>query len=394
MPLEELLGGLDIAMELEDERFEGTEVEIEFRGRLRPEQEKAASSLLARDAGILVAPPGSGKTVIAANVIAARGVNVLVVVHRQPLMEQWIEALEEFLGLERPNIGYVGSGKEKRSGVIDVAMLQSLGRKGHVKDIIEQYGLVVIDECHHIPAVSFEQVLREAKARYVIGLTATLRRRDGHHPIIMMQCGPVAYSMDGKAKEGLAPVNKRLIKRSTGFKVDVDGEEEPSIHELYASISTDEARNGMIIGDIMKVLEEGRNPLLLTERRENLDYFARELGRCLENIIILHGGMSAKQKRETSEAVKADTEKGNRLILATGKFVGEGFDDPRLDTLFLAMPFSWSGTLTQYAGRIHRSYPGKSEVRIYDYVDERIPMLKKMFDRRMQGYRSLGYVCE
>jgi superfamily II DNA or RNA helicase len=250
---------------------------------------------------------------------------------------------------------------------------------------------VIVDECHHVPAVSFERVMREVKARYVTGLTATPRRRDGHHPILHLQLGPVRFVIDARTQAATRPFEHKLIVRRTGFRLAVEAAD-AGIQEVYRQIAGDERRNMLILDDVIQALEERRSPILLTERRDHLDYFAKHLAGPARNLIVLHGGMRRKDRRAAIEQLASIPESEERLVLATGKFIGEGFDDARLDTLFLAMPVSWKGTLVQYAGRLHRKHHGKTEVRVMDYVDRDVPMLARMFEKRMRGYRAMGYV--
>lgn len=388
--LQTLFAKLGIKGKISDSRFQGSELQINFHGQLTFVQKSATSELLKHNDGILVAPSGSGKTVMGIFVIAARKTNTLVLVHRRPLMEQWQAQLASFLDMDPREIGQIGGGKDRRSGRLDVAMLQSLVRRGEVNDLVAGYGNVIIDECHHLPAITFEQILRQVKARYVLGLTATPYRRDGQQPIIQMQCGPLRHEIKQKDTRSQSAIEHILICRNTSFKLSAL-ETEPSIQNIYAQLMSDETRNRLILDDMMKSLDEGRYPILLTERREHLDFFVNELTKRSKNVVVLRGGMGAKQRRDLAEHLSTIPDKESRVLLATGRYIGEGFDDARLDTLFLALPVSWKGTLTQYAGRLHRLYAGKSEVRIYDYVDRNVPVLARMFQRRLRGYGAMGY---
>jgi superfamily II DNA or RNA helicase len=388
--LQELLESIGIKLDVVDERFQGTEIEVSFHGKLTSTQETAVSELARYEDGVLVAPSGSGKTVIGIYLIAARRKNTLVLVHRRPLLEQWRTQLASFLEVDPTMIGQIGGGKERRTGLIDVAMLQSLIRKNQVDDLVAGYGQVIVDECHHLPAVTFEQVLRQVKARYVIGLTATPYRRDGQQPIILMQCGPVRHIVSQKDQQSQGLLRHRLICRDTSFTVPTQ-EGEPSIHDIYAALVADEARNQLILNDLLQALEEGRSPILLTERREHLEFFASRMAKSVRHVVVLRGGMGDKQHRAVVEQMASIPDNEKRVLLATGRYIGEGFDDARLDTLFLAMPVSWKGTLVQYAGRLHRLHAGKAEVCIYDYVDRNSPTLMRMFYKRLRGYRAMGY---
>jgi superfamily II DNA or RNA helicase len=268
-------------------------------------------------------------------------------------------------------------------------MLQSLVRKDKVEDLVANYGHVIVDECHHLPAVSFERVLAEVRARFITGLTATPQRRDGHHPIIEMQLGPVRFNVNARDQAVHRPFIHNLIIRETG--INIDDNDGLRIQELYRLLATDEQRNNLIFNDVLHALEEGRPPILLTERKEHLEYFADRLQNFMRNLIVLQRGRGAKRRRDDLDRLAAIPDNEERLVLATGRYIGEGFDDVRLDTLFLALPVSWKGTLVQYAGRLHRHHPDKTEVRIYDYDDHDVPMLARMFERLLRGYRAIGY---
>lgn len=388
------LGGLlaahSIPFDLDDERIDGDAVTLSFRSRLTVRQDEAAHALLEHDTGVLVSPPGTGKTVIGAWLVAARSRSTLVLVHRQPLLDQWVEQLSLHLGLDPAEIGRVGGNTRKPNGQIDVAMMQSLVRGDAVDELVGRYGHVVVDECHHVPAVSFERLLSAVRARYVVGLTATAKRRDGHHPILHMQVGPIRCDLRRAAQDSPGELVRNLVVRETSFRGS-PADAKPSIQALYAALARDDGRNDMIVADVTQALEEGRSPLVLTERRDHLDVLAERLGPACPNVIVLRGGAGARSRRETLARLRALPVDEPRLLLATGRYIGEGFDDSRLDTLFLALPISWRGTLVQYAGRLHRPHAGKVESRIVDYVDREVPMLARMFERRRTGYRSIGY---
>lgn len=388
--LEELLLGYGAALEVEDKRESGIAVRFKFQGHLTRVQRQATRALLAQETGVVVAPPGIGKTVMGTYLVAERGCSTLVLVHRRPLLDQWRAQLSLFLGVEAKDIGQIGGGKRRATGRLDVAMIQSLVRAGRVADLVAGYGQVIVDECHHVPAVSFERVLSEVKACYLVGLTATPQRRDGHHPIIHMQLGPVRFAVDSKSEAARRPFGHRLVVRETTFRLPA-GAKTPSIQELYTVLAADERRNERILNDVIASLEEGRSPLLLTERRDHLEYFATRLRKFARHLVVLHGSMSARGRNAAQDQLAAIPADEERLVLATGRYVGEGFDDARLDTLFLALPVSWKGTLVQYTGRLHRLHPGKTEVCIFDYVDREVPMLLRMFERRLRGYRAIGY---
>jgi superfamily II DNA or RNA helicase len=388
--LHALLEELGVQLLVEDQRETGTPIDYEFQGRLTPVQQQAVAALLPHDIGVFVAPPGVGKTVVGTYLVAARARNTLILVHRQALLDQWVNQLALFLGIAPKVVGQVGSGKQKPNGALDVAMLQSLVRKGDVKDLVAGYGHVIVDECHHVPAVSFEQVLSAVKSRYVTGLTATPRRRLGHHPIAEMQLGPVRILLDSRSQAASRPFVHRLIVRDTGTNLALIPDQ-AVIQEIYGLLAASERRNDLIFNDVVAALEEGRSPILLTERRDHLDYFATRLAPFAKHLVVLHGGMRSRARRAAIEQLATVPAGEEHLVLATGRYIGEGFDHARLDTLFLALPISWKGTLVQYAGRLHRLHPEKSEVRIYDYVDREVPMLARMFERRLKGYHAIGY---
>jgi len=388
--LAELLRQHDAEFVVEDKRVVGAPLAVEFGGTLTQVQQRAARDLLGHEIGVFVAPPGSGKTVVGAHVIAARGRSTLVLVHRSQLLDQWRNQLAAFLGVDLRDIGQVGSGKRKVTGTLDVAMIQSLVRRDEVDPMVVDYGHVVVDECHHVSAVSFERVLREVRARYVLGLTATPRRRDGHHPIVEFQLGPVRHAVDPRRHAARRSFEHRLVVRPTTFRLEEDSTR-PKIQDVYRRLALDADRNRMIVDDIITALEAGRSPIVLTERRDHLEFLVGQLSGVARNLIVLRGGMGSKQRRELREKMASIPEAEERLLIATGRFIGEGFDDARLDTLFLTMPVSWRGTLVQYVGRLHRIHSDKAEVRVFDYVDGAVPMLARMFERRAAGYRAMGY---
>lgn len=357
------------------------------------EQIEAAERLLASDNGVLAASTAFGKTVVAINVIAQRTVNTLILVHRQQLLDQWVARLSTFLDIDPNQIGRIGGGKHKPTGLIDVALLQSLCRKGVVDDLVGDYGHLVVDECHHISASSFEQVARACKAKYVLGLSATPARKDGHHPIIFMQCGPIRYRDNARDQAALRPFEHKLIIRRTGFVLPPELliQAKPPIQNIYSAIIVDARRNDMILDDIIAAVEQGRSPVVITERKEHLEFLTAALSKAVKNVIVLKGGMGTRQRRAIMERLASIPDAEERVIVATGRYLGEGFDDARLDTLFLTMPISWKGTLSQYAGRLHRLHANKKEVRIYDYADLNVPMLARMHDKRLKGYRAIGY---
>ncbi|MFZ2290466.1 MAG: DEAD/DEAH box helicase family protein [Halopseudomonas yangmingensis] len=381
-----LLRDNDIACELKDERFAGTPLDAAFVGTLRIDQEMAVSVMLQQDAGVLCAPTAFGKTVTAAAMIARRGVNTLILVHRTELLKQWQERLQAFLGVGKGVVGTIGGGKAKATGRIDIAVMQSLSRQGEVNPLVEDYGQVIVDECHHVGAVSFDAILKRTRAKYVLGLTATPIRRDGQQPIIFMQCGPIRHTA---ATPAGAPQDLEVVPRSRFARIDLPSE--AGIQDVFRHLANDQDRTNAIAAEIQRAFAEGRKVLVLTERTEHLDAIRAALDGHEPGPFVLHGRMSKKQRGALIAQLDTLPPDAPRILLATGKLVGEGFDHPPLDTLVLAMPVSWKGTLQQYAGRLHREHASKTGVRIIDFVDTGHPALLRMWDRRQRGYRAMGY---
>ena len=381
-----LLRDNDIGYDLQDERNAGQTIDATFMGSLRSDQEAAVSAMLRHDAGVLCAPTAFGKTVTAAAIIARRRVNTLVLVHRTELLKQWQERLQAFLGKGRDAVGTIGGGTARPTGLIDIGVMQSLSRQGEVNALVENYGQVIVDECHHVGAVSFEAILTRTKARYVLGLSATPIRRDGQQPVIFMQCGPIRHTA---ARPADGPHDLEVIPqmRTTPIEVPLDA----GIQDVFRYLATDDERTEAIAAEIARAFGQGRKVLVLTERTVHLDAIRAALIGRVPEPMVLHGRLSRKQREALISELNGLPADAPRILLATGKLVGEGFDHPALDTLVLAMPVSWKGTLQQYAGRLHREHAGKTDVRIVDFVDVGHPALRRMWDRRQRGYRAMGY---
>ena len=394
--------GVDVR--IEDKTNPGKKIEAAFNGTLYEEQQKAVETLEAHRTGTLYATTAFGKTVTAAALIAQKKVNTLVLVHTKALLDQWRERLEEYLSTNfQPEQQPKGRGRRKKfqqfgalsstentlNGKIDIALLQSCMNDSEVKPFVRDYGMVIVDECHHAPAVNCERVLREVNARYVYGLTATPIRKDGHQPIIFMQCGEIRYTADYKSQQDRQSFRRLLIPRFTpqrNLKAD-GGNYAQVINELIES----ESRNKLILDDVASNLTEGRTPIILTARTAHVDMLAEECRKICPNVIRLVGNDSPKVKRKVMEQLSQIQADKPLVVVATGKYVGEGFDLPRLDTLMLALPVSWKGLIAQYTGRLHRNYPGKTETRIYDYIDLRVPICDSMYRKRLHGYKAVGY---
>lgn len=375
-----------IACVFREERFAGTSLDVTFHGSLRTDQEAALTNMLAHDSGVLCAPTAFGKTVTAAALIARRGVNTLILVHRTELLRQWQERLQFFLGVGKGVIGVVGGGKIKPTGLIDIAVMQSLSRKGEIDALVENYGQVIVDECHHLSAISFEAILKRVRAKCVHGLTATPVRRDGQHPIIFMQCGPIRHTA---ARPENAPALMEVVPHFRPDKIDLP--DTAGIQDVFLHLAFNLARTSAIADQVEQAIQQGRKVLVLTERFDHLVGIETALQGRISHLFALHGRMSKKKRGAAIDELNALPPDAPRVLLATGKLVGEGFDHPPLDTLVLAMPISWKGTLQQYAGRLHREHAGKIDVRILDFVDTGHPALIRMWDKRQRGYRSMGY---
>jgi superfamily II DNA or RNA helicase len=389
----QLLSDLKISWVLRDDRFSGNPLNVAFHGELRQEQRVAAETMLAQETGVLSATTAFGKTVVGAWLIAKRAVNTLVLVHRRQLQEQWIERLSKFLGVPSNTIGRVGGGRRVPTGILDVATIQSLIHKGVVDDIVGNYGHLIVDECHHVSAYSFEQVARHAKARFVTGLSATVTRKDGHHPIIFMQCGPLRHRVNGREQAAARPFERTVLVRPTGFRAlrVPNPDLRAQFREITDELACDDGRTRLICREVVQAVRQRRSPIVLTERNDHLDKLVQQLTPEIKHVVVLRGGMGKREIDKTRAMLKAIPDDEERLLLATGPYVGEGFDDARLDTLFLTLPVSWRGTIAQYVGRLHRLHDGKREVQVYDYADFDVPMLARMFDRRCKGYEAAGY---
>ena len=387
-----------------DKTNHGNKISVSFQGEEREEQLEAINALLPYTNGILHATTAFGKTVTAAAIIARKKLNTLILVHSKALLKQWHDRLTEFLNIDYPKheeknkrgrrkvfspIGCFDSSGNTLHGIIDIALIQSCLDEDGVKPFVQDYGMVIVDECHHVSSITFEQVLMSIKVHTIYGLTATPIRKDGHQPIIFMQCGPIRFSTDVKSQMAKQFFDRFLIPRFTSYNSIL--EDRLSIATLYKYISEDEIRNNLIVEDICKAINTGRTPIILTNRTAHVSVLAEKLKATIKNVISLTGIGTTKEKREAMQRLQTIPDSEQLVIVATGKYVGEGFDYPRLDTLFLALPISWKGLLTQYAGRLHREYEGKKDVRIYDYIDIHEPICNSMYRKRLKGYAAIGY---
>jgi len=390
----ELLKSLSVQVHIQDERNKGDKLLVKFNGILRPQQQEAVSNLLKHDTGVLCGSTAFGKTVAAIDLIAERKVNTLILVNKFSLANQWKKRLAEFLEWEEAEsdevvAGQLGGRKKALTNRIDVALLQSLYRKGEVNECVENYGMIIVDECHHISAFSFESVLKKADPMYVYGLTATPKRKDGHEAIIHMQCGDIRYQDNAKKQAEDRPFSHTLVTRFTPLDPSIRQGE--NLQALYSELISSEDRNQMIVRDVIKNTKEKRYGLVLTERIEHIEILEASLKEEMDDVYILSGSQGRKKNNEVMEILETLAEDKPFVIISTGKYIGEGFDDSRLDTLFLAMPISYKTRVQQYAGRLHRLHEGKIDVRVYDYADIHLPVLERMYQKRLKGYASMGY---
>lgn len=400
----DVLSQHNVNVTISDKTNPGRSINVTFKGKLREEQQKAIEAFAKHNIGTLSATTAFGKTVFAIGMIAKRKVNTLILVHNKALLEQWKERLENFLEvnetIKEPErrrgrkkqssiIGCLCSGKNSLHGIIDIALIQSCLTDGEVKPFVRDYGMVVVDECHHVSSVSFEQVLRQVSAAYVYGLTATPIRKDGHQPIIFMQCGKIRFTSDAKAQIANQVFKRILIPRFTSFR-NITSSDKTYV-QITQALSEDVNRNEFIIEDVKTAILKGYTPLVLTTRTAHVKLLAEMLTPHVDHVVQLIGAESTKEKRIALQKLQEIPPTESLVIVATGKYVGEGFDYPRLNTLFLTMPIAWKGNVEQYAGRLHREYEGKSEVVIYDYVDIHIPLCDSMYRKRLKGYAAAGY---
>ena len=400
----DMLYSLKIDYEIVNNTNHGKPIGVTFKGKERDEQLDAINALMPYSNGVLSATTAFGKTVTAAVLIARRKTNTLILVHSKALLMQWHERLSEFLDIDFTEeeiskkrgrkkafspVGCLDSTSNTLHGVIDIALMQSCFENDEVKPFVKEYGMVIVDECHHVSSITFENVLKHVTAHYVYGLTATPIRKDGLQPIIFMQCGPIRFFADAKAQIQKQSFQRYLVPRFTSYRPVTDDKQ--SFTALSQSLAESEIRNNLIIEDVLNVVAAGRTPIILTARTSHVELLAEMLKQHVANIIQLTGEGTAKNKRETLQKLQDIPKDAPLVIVATGKYEGEGFDYPRLDTLFLALPISWKGLVAQYAGRLHRENEGKKDVRIYDYIDIHEPVCENMYRKRLKGYSAIGY---
>jgi superfamily II DNA or RNA helicase len=367
-------------------------IDVHLRSTLDVDQQAAFRELCERDLGVLVAPPGAGKTVVGCAVIAQRATATLILVDRQPLLEQWRERLQEHLGLNRRQIGALRGGSGRLKGTVDVAMVQSLARRDDLRQLIPDYGLVIVDECHHVPAVTFERVVRQISAPAWLGLTATPYRRDGLEGLITMYCGPVRHRM-GAGSTADAGVVRALVIHETDHPVQEDAAREngPAIHTVFRGLVEDDARTRQICADIAAASRAGRNCLVLSQWKEHVKLLEAGLEESAVRPAVLVGGVGRKERRATISRLSEARSGDGVVLIATGSLLGEGFDCPPLDTLFIAFPVAFRGRIAQYVGRVLRPLEGKGRIEVHDYVDAKVPVLARMLTKRLAAYATLGF---
>ena len=388
--LESLCNVNNIEIISKDERFVGNKIEVKFNGSLKEEQQIAINHMLKYDNGILCAPTGFGKTVIGCKLIAERKVNTLILVNKIQLLNQWKDRIKEFLDVKE--VGEISSKKKNITNVIDVVSVKSLWNNGNVLDIAKNYGMIIIDECHHTAAYTFEQAINTGNAKYVYGISATPERENGHTPIIKMQCGDIRYKVDSLKFNKKLNIPMKVIAKKSHLNFTNQNIDNYELNEINDLIAKDIIRSENIIKDIKKEYDNGKNILVLTERLELMNYIYDKLSKYTNNIFKYYGGIGKKIIKSYMELNNQINEnKDNKIIVATGSYIGEGFDDSKLDVLFLTMPISGQTRVTQYAGRLHRQDSNKKEILIYDYIDDNFSKTRNMFLKRKKTYEKLGY---
>lgn len=396
--LTELVDSAESTLHIEDKRATGDSHAFSCRTTLRTEQADAVRHLVEQDTCVLIAPPGTGKTVIACAAIASRATSTLVLVDRKALAEQWRDRLQKHLGFK---CGQIGGGRSKTTGVIDVALLPTLARRNNIEDLTGNYGFVVVDECHHIAASAFFHVLNRIPARYWLGLTATPERRDGLEDLIYHQLGSHHVTLEASGAGHLPSSDSDLLAPHPVLHVHPTqfryiGQADPSapggMAEIYRSLIADEPRLEQIIADIVSAHADGANILVLTTWIDHLNAIAERLRNDGKDVVVLSGQMKARQRREVSQQLANHTADAEPLlIVGTSSFIGEGFDCPALDTLFLAAPITFKNRLVQYVGRITRPHPTKTIATVHDYHDELTAVLASSLRKRAPGYTKLGF---
>ena len=402
--LEQLLKSVNVKYQLTNLCQVGKPIDVTFNGCLYPEQQAAVDELLKYDYGILHAATAFGKTVVGAYVVAERKVNTLILVHNREILNNWVKDLDKFLNINeevpvyytktgrmkkrKSIIGSLYAGHDSTNGLIDVAMISSLGSEGEVNDIVKNYGLVIMDECHHAAANTYDAVLREVSAKYLYGFTATLKRDDGMEQKVLMRFGPVRYRYSAKQRAEKQGIEHIIYPRFTRLQ---NIGEPWKINDAYSNVIKAEERNEQIVGDVFDCLDKGRTPIIITRFREHAELLFNMLISKTEHVLLLHGGRSSKDREKIRRELESIPYDEKMVVVAIGKYIGEGFNLPRLDTMMLATPISFEGNVEQYSGRLQRDFLGIESAIIYEYVDSHVPVLEKMYHKRMRTYKKIGY---
>ena len=386
----ELCNENNVKMKIIDNRNNGQKLNIKFNGKLRDDQKIALNEMLKYENGILEAPTGFGKTVICCKLIEKRNVNTLIVTFNLSLLKQWKERIKEFLNIDE--VGQIGGSKNTLTNKIDVASIKTIYNDGKFNDVVKNYGMIIIDECHHSSAYTYEAALNMMNAKYVYGMSATPEKENGHTPIIKMQCGNIRYKVNMKEYNKKLNLSMKVYRKNVHLNFVNKNIADYKINEIYDLISKDVIRNNIVINDIEKEFKKGKNILVLTERIEHLEYLYERLSNITENIIVYRGGLGKKVVKKYDEMNSYIIENNeNKIIIATSSCIGEGFDDSSLEVLFLTMPISSINRIVQYTGRLHRKNENKKEIIVYDYVDDNFSMIRNMFLKRKKAYEKVGY---
>jgi len=394
-----------IVYEIEDHREKGRPIRVSFQGELRMQQDLAAQRLLNFDSGILSAATAFGKTVVCSYLIAQRKVNTLILLESTDLIAQWEDELNRFLIIDEDPpkyetrtgrvkkrtsvIGTLQGGRDTMTGIIDIAMIGSLYKKGAFHKKINSYGMVIMDECHHAASTTAQEVLKKINAKYVHGVSATPMRSDSLEKINYMLLGPIRHRYTALERTVEQGIDHLVIPRYT--RVISTSENKDDINEAYALVSRSKVRNDQILGDIRECMEKGRTPLILTKYKEHAKFFYDNVQNIADYVFILYGGNPNKENEAIRKQLKEIPRNKSLILVATGQKIGEGFDYPRLDTLILAAPVSYAGRLEQYVGRLNRDYDGKKDVIIYDYIDSHIQNFNNMYLKRLRTYKKIGF---
>ena len=396
--LADLVDSAGSTLRIEDNRATGERQPFKCSTPLRTQQSAARQRLLEADMSVLIAPPGTGKTVIACAAIESRAVSTLILVDRKALADQWRDRLQKHLGFK---CGQIGGGRSKTTGVLDIALLPTLARRSNVEEITANYGFVIVDECHHVAASAFFHVLSRMPARHWLGLTATPERRDGLEDLIYHQLGSHHVTLEHPAAGQLPTEDPNLLTphpvlhlHPTAFRYtgDADPGAPGGMAEIYRALVADEQRLDQIVQDVLATADDGANILVLTTWVDHLNAITDRLRASGKTVTVLSGTVKARERRRiTDELANRSPEAESLLIVGTSSFIGEGFDCPALDTLFLAAPITFKNRLVQYIGRITRPYPSKVTATVHDYHDELTPVIGSSLKKRAPGYIKMGF---